>query len=787
VDTNGNAYVAGDTSSSNFPLVATSPAFYNGRTDGGFVSKFNPSGNQLVYSTYIGGAPSDQVNAVAADATGATYITGQTQSLDFPVQSAYQSTPPGFVDAFVAKLMDGMPVTATVTTSPAGLNVTVDGSTLPAPRFFAWAAGSQHTLSAPSPQGTGNTRQLFQSWSQGGALTQTVIAPSVSTTYTANFATQYLLITNVSPTGAGTITPNPSATDGFYGSGSSVQLTASAAAGYAFSGFSGDLSGTTNPQSVTMPAPRTVTAIFACAYSIASQSTNVSNNAGSGSVGVTAGSGCAVTVSSSADWLSIVSAPPSGSGTISFSFTANPTSNVRTGSLTVTGQGASLTYTVTQAGIPPASVTVATAPAGLLIQVDGQTYTAPRSFVFTPGTQHTIGVASPQSSGSTRGVFLNWSDGGAATHTIVAPATSITITANFASQFLLTRTIAPPGAGTLTASPASSDGFYDAGASVQLTAAPASGVVFAGWAGDLGGNANPQSIVMDAPKTVVANFTPLVCGTNYTLDNQNFVAEAIGGTFTVNITTDAGCFWSATISPAFQNPFITLNNVNGVGNGSVQFTVLPHTGQFPRTGSITVAGSVVQIDQRSPSPTVFFTDVGVTHPFFDYITNLRRFNITSGCSATEYCAEDPITRGQMAVFLMRYIFGSDNFEFVTTPYFTDVPATHPYFRFIQKMRELNVTTGCTATTYCPDASVTRGQMAVFLIRVSPALAAVNAGQYRTTPYFTDVPTTHPYFAFVQKMKELGITTGCTATTYCPDSPNTRGQMAVFIIRGLFTP
>jgi hypothetical protein len=132
--------------------------------------------------------------------------------------------------------------------------------------------------------------------------------------------------------------------------------------------------------------------------------------------------------------------------------------------------------------------------------------------------------------------------------------------------------------------------------------------------------------------------------------------------------------------------------------------------------------------------------------------------------------------------------GGDDFPFPATPYFTDVTASHAYFRWIQKMGELGITSGCTASTYCPDDPVTRGQMAVFIIRARLGLATADAFGYHSAPlYFSDVPAAHPYVSFIQKMRQLAITTGCTPLTYCPDSPTTRGQMAVFIVRGLLTP
>jgi hypothetical protein len=135
----------------------------------------------------------------------------------------------------------------------------------------------------------------------------------------------------------------------------------------------------------------------------------------------------------------------------------------------------------------------------------------------------------------------------------------------------------------------------------------------------------------------------------------------------------------------------------------------------------------------------------------------------------------------MAVFIIRALMG-DSFAFPTVPFFTDVPSTHPYFRYIQKMRELAITTGCSTTTYCPDATVTRGQMAVFLIRAQFGDTFAPA----TTPDFDDVAASDPFRPYINKMRELGITTGCSMTSYCGNDPVTRGQMAVFLVRDFFS-
>jgi beta-propeller repeat-containing protein len=102
VDIQGNAYVTGSTSSTNFPLLRAAQPVRRGSMDA-FIVKLNLAGS-LVNSTYLGGAGVDTGNAIAIDGSGNSYIAGQTYSSDLPVASAFQSAPKGAYDAFVAKL-----------------------------------------------------------------------------------------------------------------------------------------------------------------------------------------------------------------------------------------------------------------------------------------------------------------------------------------------------------------------------------------------------------------------------------------------------------------------------------------------------------------------------------------------------------------------------------------------------------------------------------------------------------------------------------------------------------
>ena len=105
VDATGNAYVTGMTISVNFPTKNPFQANL-GDTPGGdaFVTKFNASGNALIYSTYLGGTASDRGYGIAVDNAGNAFVTGVTSSSNFPVVAAFQPTLAGGGNAFVTKL-----------------------------------------------------------------------------------------------------------------------------------------------------------------------------------------------------------------------------------------------------------------------------------------------------------------------------------------------------------------------------------------------------------------------------------------------------------------------------------------------------------------------------------------------------------------------------------------------------------------------------------------------------------------------------------------------------------
>jgi hypothetical protein len=103
LDPNGNIYLAGSTDSKDFPLVSPISPDYVGKLEV-FISKFSPDGTQLIYSSFFGGKNDDKPHAIKVDRNGSAYISGETESRDFPVKTQYKIDRPGLSDIFVAKI-----------------------------------------------------------------------------------------------------------------------------------------------------------------------------------------------------------------------------------------------------------------------------------------------------------------------------------------------------------------------------------------------------------------------------------------------------------------------------------------------------------------------------------------------------------------------------------------------------------------------------------------------------------------------------------------------------------
>lgn len=151
----------------------------------------------------------------------------------------------------------------TIATSPSGISVTVDGTAMSTPAVVYWVPNSSHTLSVTTPQTNGGTKASLSSWSTSATASSiNVTAGATGITYTATFNTQYKLTTSSNASNEGSVSGNGT----FVTANNSITVTATPAQHYAFKYFTGDLTGSANPQSLLMNGPKNVTAVFGVPY-----------------------------------------------------------------------------------------------------------------------------------------------------------------------------------------------------------------------------------------------------------------------------------------------------------------------------------------------------------------------------------------------------------------------------------------------------------------------------------------------------------------------------------------
>jgi streptogramin lyase len=186
-----------------------------------------------------------------------------------------------------------------------------------------------------------------------------------------------------------------------------------------------------------------------------------------------------------------------------------------------------------------------------------------------------------------------------------------------------------------------------------------------------------------------------------------------------------------------------------------------------------------------------FRDVPQSDPqgFHDYIEKIFRAEITAGVGNGFYGIDQPVTRAQMAVFLLKTEHGSGYAPPPCQGFFADVPCPStpdfPYSDWIEELYDEQITSGCLPLgNYCPDQPVTRAQMAVFLLKAEHGSNYVPPACLNL---FEDVPCPatqeFPYSDWIEQLFNEEITAGCQPIgNYCPDDSVTRGQMAVFLVR-----
>ena len=434
-----------------------------------------------------------------------------------------------------------------------------------------------------------------------GIVTITVSLPdtAVSAQINALVIQEYLPTTNYTLTltqaSNGTITNSPTGTS--FASGTVVTLNASPNSGYTFSGWTGALSGTTNPATLTMIGNETVSATFTQSpvnytLTVTAPSNGIITNS---PTGTSFASGTVVTLNAT---------PNSGytfSGwTGALSGTTNPATLTMTGNETVSATftqspvNYTLTVTAPSNGIITNSPTGTSFASGTVVTLNA-----------TPNSGYTFSGWTGALSGTTNPVTLTMTGNETVSATFTPTTTNYTLT------------ITPPTGGTITTNQPSN--IIAAGTNVQLIATPTSGYVFTGWGGALNGISSPTTLTMSNNYTVSATFT--LIPVNYTLTitpptNGQITTLPTGNTFQngdlvyLNATPANGYYfsgWGGTLSGS-NNPYtLTMNSNNTV---SATFTQVPSsynntiTITQPSHGTITTNPSGTSF---APGTTITFT------------------------------------------------------------------------------------------------------------------------------------------------------------------------------------
>jgi hypothetical protein len=189
-----------------------------------------------------------------------------------------------------------------------------------------------------------------------------------------------------------------------------------------------------------------------------------------------------------------------------------------------------------------------------------------------------------------------------------------------------------------------------------------------------------------------------------------------------------------------------------------------------------------------------FGDLDSASLYDPFAAELYCRSVTVGCGAQppRFCPTQNVTRAQMAVLLVVAV-GEPPSGALHDAYFDDLYDGTPegdfraYSPYVNRLKELGVTAGCGTRAYCPNDAVNRAQAAVLLVTAlgeRPSSAAYDA-------YFDDLydgtPQNdyRPYAPFINRMKELGVTSGCGARAYCPADPVSRQAAAVFLATAFF--
>ncbi len=557
---------SGDLSGSDNPATIT--------IDGNKTISANFSANQYSLSITVAGSGSvtknpDKTSYAYNEEVELTAISGQGWTF-----GGWSGDLSGSSSPITIKMDANKAVTATFTQDQYTLSVNVvgSGSVSKTPDKATYTYGETVQLKATSQPGWS-----FTGWSgdAGGTSNPVSITMDGNKTVTANFSELPKYTLSLTVVGNGSITRNPDKVS--YYQGESVELSALPDSGWAFAGWSGDLSGSASPQSLTMDGNKAVTATFS--EIPPEQYTLNLSVVGSGSVTKAPdqatyeeGTSVQLTATPQPGW-----SFTGWSG--SLTGTDNPVTVVMDGNKSVTATFAAIPYTVT-----------------INIVGSGTVTRDPEKATYSYG--ESVSLTATPALGWT---FAGWSGdaGGSDNPASLSIDSNKTVTATF-SQNTYTLAITPVGSGSISRNPDKSS--YTYGESVQLTATSDPGWTFSAWSGALSGNANPVNILMDEDKAVTAIFlqdtytlTVNTIGSGTVTKNPDQAAYVYGNLVQLTAVPAAGwrfTGWSGDLSGSASPADLTMN-----GNKTVTatFTRIQHT----LTVTVVGSGSVTKVPDQS--------------------------------------------------------------------------------------------------------------------------------------------------------------------------------------------
>lgn len=454
LDALGSPYVAGSTTSMDFPVTPDAP---NGTQSGGrdaFVVRLSAALDMLRFGTFFGGTGHDDLYALAIDPFGHAYLGGLTLSVDLPTTSGAFDRTCGsdgtcdydgiqtFSDGFLAKVRVTDPLYANITviTSPSALRVRVDGIAYATPYTFPCVLLTTNTVDAPSPQVVGNTRYPFDRWSDGGAQNHTITCVG-DATIVAYFLTEHESVVTSTPPGLTVFVDSiPIVTPATYwwaeDSSHALDAPSPQGSGGTRQTFLLWSDGGARAHVVTVTGPETYQATFFTEHDVTVTTDPVGLRIEFDGVPM---------LTPLSSWClegtthAINATSPQLSGPIRRTFRVWSDGGAQNHTFLC-----AVPATYTASFDTDYEVTVDTSPLLLEVIVDGVPSVAPRTFWCPANSTHTLNAASPQGLGFTRYVFASWSDALPRFHSFVCTAPAVYVAAFDTEHWIVVDT-GPPG------------------------------------------------------------------------------------------------------------------------------------------------------------------------------------------------------------------------------------------------------------------------------------------------------------------------------------------------------